>query len=402
MAVTGAALLNEARTRAGLSWRVLAAKAGVPTSTVSRIEEGHSDPTLTMLERLLAAAGSNLVLTAHPRDDHSTLAELANAVNAARDGSRSTGPDCAASPTGPASIATSLPTRLLTPPCAPTRRSTRSSLLSLSSSPVNPASCPLLGPARLAHFANHGHRRGRPECAHWLRRQQLSPSGAADSPLPARHCSVRRRNPPMARGLLSSRDELETLFDDLAEELAQLGTTAEVVMVGGSWMLWHSQRQSTRDVDSARRFETDLSEVIDRVAATHDLTPGWLNDAAAAFWPAGASYDDSDVIYRRSTLVVRTPRPEVIFVMKLYRADPQDREDLASVSGRFATSQAPRPPLDVIRERLWLSLITCPKMSTWLTTSPKSYATPQRKPADRFRRSRARPSRSALNVAPSS
>jgi hypothetical protein len=30
-------------------------------------------------------------------------------------------------------------------------------------------------------------------------------------------------------------------------------------------------------------------------------------------------------------LVVRTPSPEVIFVIKLYRADPQDREDLVSL-----------------------------------------------------------------------
>jgi hypothetical protein len=30
-------------------------------------------------------------------------------------------------------------------------------------------------------------------------------------------------------------------------------------------------------------------------------------------------------------LVVRTPSPEIVFVMKLYRADPQDREDLISL-----------------------------------------------------------------------
>ena len=86
MATRGAALLRDARAYAGLSRRTLAAKAGVPTSTVTRVEEGQSDPTLTMLERLLAAAGSDLVLEAKPRDDHFTLAELATAVdrNAAR------------------------------------------------------------------------------------------------------------------------------------------------------------------------------------------------------------------------------------------------------------------------------------------------------------------------------
>lgn len=135
----------------------------------------------------------------------------------------------------------------------------------------------------------------------------------------------------MARGLLNDRDELESLFSELADELARLGTFADVVMVGGSWMLWHSQRASTRDVDSARRFDTDLSDAVDRVGARHDLRQGWLNDAAASFWPSGASYGDCEIVYEHAALVVRTPGPEVIFVMKLYRADPQDREDLISL-----------------------------------------------------------------------
>jgi hypothetical protein len=99
----------------------------------------------------------------------------------------------------------------------------------------------------------------------------------------------------MARGLLDDRNELEGLFNELTDELDRLGASADVVMVGGSWMLWHSRRASTRDVDSARRFDTDLSGAVDRVGARHDLRPGWLNDAAAPYWPAGASYDDCEV-----------------------------------------------------------------------------------------------------------
>jgi transcriptional regulator with XRE-family HTH domain len=78
---TGAALLLEARTRAGLSRRALAARAGTPTSTVSRIEEEQSDPTLPMLERLLEAAGSRLVIETLPQGDHPTIAELATAID---------------------------------------------------------------------------------------------------------------------------------------------------------------------------------------------------------------------------------------------------------------------------------------------------------------------------------
>lgn len=93
----------------------------------------------------------------------------------------------------------------------------------------------------------------------------------------------------MAGGLLQDRGELESLFDELAEELARLSTSVDVVMVGGAWMLWHAQRASTRDVDSARRFDTDLHDAVDRVGARHDLRQGWLNDAAAMFWPSEAS-----------------------------------------------------------------------------------------------------------------
>jgi transcriptional regulator with XRE-family HTH domain len=86
MATSGAALLREARTRAGLSRRALAARAGTPTSTVSRIEAEQHDPTLPMLERLLAAAGGHLLVEVSYDDAHPTIAELATAVD--RDGGR--------------------------------------------------------------------------------------------------------------------------------------------------------------------------------------------------------------------------------------------------------------------------------------------------------------------------
>lgn len=131
--------------------------------------------------------------------------------------------------------------------------------------------------------------------------------------------------------LLNDRNELESLFDELAMELEGLGLAAEVVMVGGSWMLWHSQRSATRDVDSAQRFANDLAEAIERVANRHDLSDHWLNDNAAPYWPANASFDDCAVVFERAALVVRTPPPDVIFVMKLYRSDPQDREDMVTI-----------------------------------------------------------------------
>lgn len=81
LVINSASVLRDARANAGLSRRALATKAGVPTSTVSRIEDGQSDPTLTMLGRLVEAAGNSLVVESRPRDDRLTLAELATAVD---------------------------------------------------------------------------------------------------------------------------------------------------------------------------------------------------------------------------------------------------------------------------------------------------------------------------------
>jgi transcriptional regulator with XRE-family HTH domain len=59
---TAAHLLRRARTRAGLSQRALAGRAGTSQSAVAAIETGRKEPTVATLQRLLAATGSVLVL----------------------------------------------------------------------------------------------------------------------------------------------------------------------------------------------------------------------------------------------------------------------------------------------------------------------------------------------------
>lgn len=81
MGTAPAELLRTAREAAGLSRSALASKAGVPTTTVSRIETARSDPSVGTLARLLAAANAELLLDSRPRSDASpTLASLATAV----------------------------------------------------------------------------------------------------------------------------------------------------------------------------------------------------------------------------------------------------------------------------------------------------------------------------------
>lgn len=63
-------LLRLARTRRGLSQRQLAEAAGVPQSTVSRIESHRQQPTLPLLARLFAAADLELRSRLEDFDDH--------------------------------------------------------------------------------------------------------------------------------------------------------------------------------------------------------------------------------------------------------------------------------------------------------------------------------------------
>ena len=81
-------LARQSRVAAGLSCAALARRAGVPTSTVTRVESGASDPTVGMLTRLLAAAGHDLELV--PLDEP-TRWRLADAIELASDPNSSTG-----------------------------------------------------------------------------------------------------------------------------------------------------------------------------------------------------------------------------------------------------------------------------------------------------------------------
>jgi transcriptional regulator with XRE-family HTH domain len=48
----------------------LARRAGVPQSTVAKIERGRREPSLSTLERLVRAAGLELRIQLAPHDDH--------------------------------------------------------------------------------------------------------------------------------------------------------------------------------------------------------------------------------------------------------------------------------------------------------------------------------------------
>ena len=56
------ALIKSIREQLGMSQRALAKRAGVPQSTVSRIEQGRRDATLSTLHKILGAISCDLVI----------------------------------------------------------------------------------------------------------------------------------------------------------------------------------------------------------------------------------------------------------------------------------------------------------------------------------------------------
>lgn len=174
---------------------------------------------------------------------------------------------------------------------------------------------------------------------------------------------------------LEGRRDLEALLGELGRELSSDGTVAEVVLVGGSWLLWHEQRAATRDVDSAQRVNPAVAAAVRRVADRHGLAEDWLNDRAAMFWPADADLADCRVVYEAGGLTVKVPAPEVVFVMKLYRASPQDHEDMILLWRPAASRARVRR-----RKRSGGPTPIHPRTPTWRTTCRRSRQQPT--PAD--------------------
>lgn len=80
----GGNLLRIARSRTGMSQRELAEAAGLPQSTIARIESGARQPSLPVLARIVAAVDLELRSTVEDYDSHGKVldAEVARLTRA--------------------------------------------------------------------------------------------------------------------------------------------------------------------------------------------------------------------------------------------------------------------------------------------------------------------------------
>jgi hypothetical protein len=84
-------------------------------------------------------------------------------------------------------------------------------------------------------------------------------------------------------------------------------------------------------VDSIRKIEAELREAITEVALEHDLSPTWMNANAAPFIPATFDASQCDVLLEHPRLLVLGAPMRDVFVMKMYRAHPNDVDDMVAI-----------------------------------------------------------------------
>lgn len=126
--------------------------------------------------------------------------------------------------------------------------------------------------------------------------------------------------------------DIRALVGEVADALDPNGGSRHtVVLVGGSLLAWRGLRVSTADVDSVRPITGELAAAVASVAHTHDLASDWLNANAAAFLPATFNPDACELLLDAPRLVVLGAPLRDVFLMKLYRADPNDVADLIAL-----------------------------------------------------------------------
>lgn len=138
-------------------------------------------------------------------------------------------------------------------------------------------------------------------------------------------------------------DRIRSLLEDLADELAAVGETGELFLVGGAALaLGYDARESTRDVDALFEPKLAVYEAAARVGVRAGLDAGWLNDAMKGFLHG----DDVDrrMVMEWPSLLVFVASPRYLLAMKLLAArverDADDIELLLQLSGISEVEEA--------------------------------------------------------------
>ncbi len=122
--------------------------------------------------------------------------------------------------------------------------------------------------------------------------------------------------------------DISSLLKEVARELGPKGPQHVILVVGGSLLALHYLRDSTRDVDSAKRLATEVKSAVSVVAERHGLAPLWMNDHAAPYRPLTLREKECDILLAEGRLRALGAPLRIVFIMKLYASRRRDAEDL--------------------------------------------------------------------------
>jgi hypothetical protein len=127
-----------------------------------------------------------------------------------------------------------------------------------------------------------------------------------------------------------TREQIERFLERLNHELAQLGVTGEICIVGGAALvLGFGCRNSTRDIDALVIAPPSIRAAAQKVAELEQIPSSWLNDGAKGF--ASSQPIETKEILQMSHLRVVSPPAEYILAMKCIAArvgiDDNDKAD---------------------------------------------------------------------------
>ena len=151
-----------------------------------------------------------------------------------------------------------------------------------------------------------------------------------------------------------SREVILKAFQALSDELARVGATGELCLLGGTVMvLAFAARPSTKDVDAIFQPAQIIRKVALSVGESNHLPQHWLNDAAKGFLSSRHETTQAG-LPQFSNLRLTMPTPEYLLAMKCMASRigsvEGETDDVADISFliRFMKLQSAKVVMEIV------------------------------------------------------
>lgn len=135
-----------------------------------------------------------------------------------------------------------------------------------------------------------------------------------------------------------TRNQIEALLFELADDLAKQGLDITVRIVGGAALILQDViDRTTIDVDASYKHQQQVADAVQRIATRHNLKQDWLNDRSTAFLP-----DEQQWVpfLRVGGVSIELAATKMLLAMKIASARHKDWRDLWALSDRLGIDDA--------------------------------------------------------------